>query len=58
MAAILQKIFSFFLNENFDTAIQILAKLVHGFDNTSALAQIMAWHCPGDKPSSCDYLNQ
>ena len=42
------------VNENVRILIEISLKFVPKgpINNTPALVQIMAWHCPGDKPSS------
>ena len=44
----------FFLNENVSIVIRISLKFVPKgpINNIPALVQIMAWHCPGDKPLS------
>ena len=43
-----------FLNENVYISIKISLKFVPKvpINNIPALVQIMAWHCPGDKPLS------
>ena len=45
---------SIFLNENVWISIEISLEFVPKgpINNISALVQIMAWHCPGDKPLS------